>query len=263
MQYNHRKKKDSNTFFCPSDYKNGICTVKTADDLQGRYYYALIASTENNMYSSKLQAKVWDLPLRLFHWLLVLVFAGLWYTGENAGLERHFLLGKMMLGLLVFRLLWGIIGSQTARFSQLPLHPKSALRYLKGRYGESTGHNPLGSWSVVLILSLLCLQVVTGLFTNDGVMDEGPLVQYISTNLSDQLTSIHHLSFNALLWVLGLHITAVMFYQFIKKQALINAMFTGKKSLADDIKAPVMAHPFAAVVCAAIAVLAAYGIHSL
>ena len=215
------------------------------------------------MHSSPTPAKVWDLPLRLFHWSLVLVFAGLWYTGENGDLERHFILGKVMLGLLVFRLLWGIVGSQTARFSRMPLSPKSALRYVKGQYGEYAGHNPLGSWSVVLILGLLILQVVTGLFANDGVMDEGPLVQFISTNLSDQLTGIHHDAFNITLAVLAVHITAVLYYQFIKKQGLIQAMLNGKKSLPEDIKAPVIAHPVLAIICIALAVTAAYFIHTL
>ena len=215
------------------------------------------------MSSSPAPAKIWDLPLRLFHWTLVLVFAGLWYTGENGDLERHFILGKIMLGLLVFRLLWGFVGSHTARFSKIPLHPKSAVSYLKGHYGEHAGHNPLGSWSVVLILGLLMLQVVTGLLANDGVMDEGPLVQFISTDLSDQLTSIHHLAFEALLVVLSVHIAAVMFYQFIKKQGLIQAMLSGKKVLSDNIKPPIMAHPVVAIICVALAVMAAYFVHTL
>lgn len=207
--------------------------------------------------------KVWDLPLRLFHWSLVLVFAGLWYTGENADLERHFLLGKIMLGLLVFRLFWGVLGSDTARFSHMPLHPKSAFLYIKGKFGESTGHNPLGSWSAIAILSLLSLQVTSGLFANDGVLDEGPLVQFISTKLSDQFTQIHHLSFNALLAVLALHITAVMYYQHIKQQALIKAMITGRKPLGVDTKVPTIAHPIMAIIGITLAVLTALGVHNL
>lgn len=215
------------------------------------------------MTTSSSKSKVWDLPTRLFHWSLVLVFAGLWYTGENADFERHFLLGKIMLGLLVFRLLWGIVGSQTARFSHMPLHPKSALLYAQGKYGDSIGHNPLGSWSVIVILTLLSLQVISGLFANDGVLAEGPLVQFISTSLSDEFTDLHDLAFTALLAVLPLHIGAVMYYQHIKKQRLINAMITGEKTLKEGTKAPTMAHPAIAILCIALATLAALGVHNL
>ena len=215
------------------------------------------------MKSSHTASKVWDLPLRLFHWSLVLVFAGLWYTGENADLERHFLLGKIMIGLLVFRLLWGIVGSQTARFSRFPLHPASSLQYLKGTYKESFGHNPVGSWSVVLILSLLTLQTITGLFANDGVIDEGPLVQFIATDLSDFITSIHRQVFEILLVVLPVHIAAALFYQFVKKQPLITAMITGKKELEEGANAPVLAHPATAIICIMLAALTIYGISLL
>ena len=215
------------------------------------------------MSNIKTHVKVWDLPIRFFHWALVLVFSGLWYTGKNADLERHFLLGKIMLGLLIFRLLWGFFGSETARFSQFPLHPRSAFQYIKGVFGDSKGHNPLGSWSVILILSLLTLQVVTGLFANDGIMEEGPLTQFIATSLSDELTSIHRLAFDGLLIAVSLHITAVLYYQLIKRQKLVHAMITGKKALNSNTKPPHIAHPIAAITCIGLAIAIVYGVHSL
>ena len=209
------------------------------------------------------QHVVWDLPIRVFHWSLVTVLAGLWYTGVNADLTRHFLLGKIMLGLLVFRFLWGFVGSHTAKLYKMPLHPKSAINYLKGKHTEYPGHNPLGSWSVLTILGLLTVQVLTGLYANDGILDEGPLAQFVSTSFSDEMAALHLTSFNALLGVLALHIAAVVFHQFIKKEKLINAMLHGKKILPVKAEIPTMAHPLIALVCIGLSIAVAYFVHSL
>ncbi len=206
----------------------------------------------------------WDLPTRLFHWLLVLIFAGLWYTGKQGLLDWHFILGYSMFGLLLFRLFWGLMGSHTARFRQLKLHPKSAIDYLHGLGDqEILGHNPMGSWSVITMLFLLSIQVIAGLCANDAIMDEGPLAKYVSSSLSDQLTEIHKLNFNILLGIISLHVLVVLYYQTIKRQPLINAMLSGQKSIPEHIPTPPVESTLRAFLAIFLAALLAFAISTL
>ena len=175
---------------------------------------------------------VWDLPTRLFHWLLVLCFAGLWYTGEEGEIDFHIPLGLTALGLLLFRLGWGLSGGYFSRFKALQLTPSQVLNYLRrGLHTDYPGHNPLGSWSVITLLLSLSVQVGTGLFANDSILSEGPLARYVSGSTSDWLTTVHSINFNILLGLVGLHITAVLFHNLIKREDLIQGMLTGRRSL--------------------------------
>jgi cytochrome b len=179
---------------------------------------------------------VWDLPLRLFHWLLVLSLAASWATAK-AGFDwrpLHMRLGYFTIGLVLFRLVWGFIGPRHARFTSFLKGPVGVWRYARGMAAgtmlvETAGHNPLGALMVVLMLVLLAIQTATGLFTSDDIVYAGPYNGAVSENLAKQLGHIHHVNFNFILAAVALHILAIGFYTVAKKQRLIPAMFTGRK----------------------------------
>jgi cytochrome b len=179
---------------------------------------------------------VWDLPLRLFHWLLVLSLAASWATAK-AGFDwrpLHMRLGYFTLGLVLFRLVWGFIGPRHARFSSFLAGPAGVLRYVRGMtagtlIAQSAGHNPLGALMVIGMLALLGLQTATGLFTSDDIVYAGPYNGAVSDALAKRLGHLHHLTFNLILAAVGLHVLAILFYTFAKKQRLVPAMFSGHK----------------------------------
>jgi cytochrome b len=178
---------------------------------------------------------VWDLPLRLFHWLLVLSLGALWLTGELGfdGMPYHMYVGYWTLGLIVFRIIWGFVGPRHARFSNFLAGPASIWRYAKGLAAgtmiQSVGHNPLGGVSVIVMLVLVGFQVATGLFATDDIVWAGPYNGAVSAETAEKLTSWHHLNFNIILAAVALHIMAISFYFLVKKQNLIGAMLHGKK----------------------------------
>lgn len=178
---------------------------------------------------------VWDLPLRIFHWLLVLSLGGLWATGE-AGfewLEYHMYLGYFTLGLIVFRVIWGFVGPRHARFSNFLAGPSAIWRYARGLGAgtmiQTAGHNPLGGISVIVMLVLVSVQIGTGLFTSDDILYTGPYNGAVSTDLAEELSTLHAQNFNIILIAVALHIIAIAFYFLVKKQNLVGAMFHGKK----------------------------------
>ncbi|MDE1148083.1 MAG: cytochrome b/b6 domain-containing protein [Azospirillaceae bacterium] len=181
---------------------------------------------------------VWDLPIRLFHWLLVADLAGLWWTATHDNLELHFKLGYCALGLLLFRLIWGFVGSTQARFSQFLKGPGAVLRHVghmarPGRLPLERGHNALGGWAVVALLLVLAAQVGTGLFAvdEDGI-EEGPLAHRVSGAVSKLARRLHHLNFSIIQIVVLIHVVAVLFYLVVKRENLIRPMVTGWKRLA-------------------------------
>lgn len=188
--------------------------------------------------------KVWDLPVRLFHWLLAALFLFMFFTGKSKGnwMEWHMYAGYAILALVVFRVLWGFAGSSTARFSGFIAGPGRAFAFAKKLLSRSpapvVGHNPLGGWMVVVLLAALLLQAGTGLFANDDISIEGPLSKFISKELSDRLTTIHYYNFNVLLALAGMHVAAVLFHVFVKKENLLSAMFTGKRRLEAATEVP-------------------------
>lgn len=176
--------------------------------------------------------RIWDIPTRLFHWLLVLCFAGLWYTGKEGDMDNHVLLGYTVTALLLFRVGWGFAGGHFSRFKALQLSPAVALRYLRnGMKTDYPGHNPLGSWGVVFILTGLFVQVGTGLFANDNILTEGPLAQFVNGDISDWLTTIHSWGFDILLGIIGLHVAAVLFHTLIHKEDILPGMITGNRKV--------------------------------
>ncbi|MEL0081446.1 MAG: cytochrome b/b6 domain-containing protein [Gammaproteobacteria bacterium] len=194
----------------------------------------------------KQKKPVWDPAVRLFHWLLVLLFIAAWATAEQgpAWMDRHMQVGYAIMTLVLFRLLWGIYGSEHARFSNFIAGPGKVLRYIRqmigGNLEQSVGHNPLGGWSVVVMLLLIAVQSGTGLFANDDIYNEGPLTGWVTNATSGLLTKIHKINFNLLLAIIAIHIVAVLGYLLLKKENLIKPMFTGTKYL--DERQPASHH---------------------
>lgn len=189
---------------------------------------------------SNRQILVWDLPIRLFHWLLVILMVTSFVTGKigSIWMQYHMLSGYAVLGLLVFRLVWGFVGGRYARFSSFIYGPSQVLKYirtmLKMDAPKYPGHNPLGGWSVLAMLITLSVQIVTGLFANDDIFTEGPFYYLVGKATSDWLARIHRLNQEVIILVIGVHITAVLFYLIIKKENLIKPMFTGRKDWYDE-----------------------------
>lgn len=178
--------------------------------------------------------RVWDAPIRLFHWTLAGLIAFSWYTAEEQMLDWHLRSGIAILALILFRVFWGMFGSSTARFSNFIKGPAKIIAYLKGKTGESLGHNPLGALSVVALLTLTALQVVLGLFSedNDGLM-AGPFSLMISPQLAETLTELHESLFNVLLAFIVLHVVAIVVYA-IRGKKLVGPMITGTTRVEEE-----------------------------
>ena len=183
--------------------------------------------------------RLWDLPLRVFHWLLVLAVTTAIVTGELGGdwMVLHGRAGLSILGLVAFRLVWGVIGSTHARFlSFVPTWP-NVRAYVKGQW-RGVGHNPLGALSVFALLGLLAAQVTTGLFSSDDISFSGPLFNFIDETLASRLGGLHKQMANILLWLLGLHVLAIVFYLRFKRDNLVKPMLTGWKEVkAEEVPA--------------------------
>lgn len=173
-------------------------------------------------------ARVWDLPTRLIHWLLVALIAFSWWSAENDRIEWHIWSGLGILILLLFRILWGLFGSSTARFANFVRGPRGVLDYLRGRW-RGTGHTPIGALSVVALLVLLCAQVGLGLFaSDDDGLYQGPLAHLVSLDASEEAADLHDDLFDVLLVFIGLHIAAVLFYLVFARKNLVGPMITGR-----------------------------------
>lgn len=176
--------------------------------------------------------KLWDLPTRIFHWLLMILIIGAIVTGKVGGgaIEWHGRIGQAILGLVAFRIVWGVIGSSHARFVNFFPTPSSLSAYLRGQW-TGVGHNPLGALSVIALLALILVQVGTGIFSNDDIAFQGPLSALIDKSLSDWLTGIHKFSINLLIAMIALHLIAIAFYTKVKKNSLVKPMLTGWKDI--------------------------------
>ena len=185
--------------------------------------------------------RIWDLPTRFFHWLLVASVTGLVVTGQVGGnaMVWHFRLGYAVLTLLLFRLVWGFVGGHWSRWSQLVLSPAQVLAYLRGRSARNwVGHNPVGSWSVLLMLCWLLLQVCTGLVSDDEIANAGPLTSLVSGATVSLATAWHKGPGKLLLILLVLaHMVAIAWYRWRKGQALVPAMWHGDKPVPEGVPA--------------------------
>ncbi|MHA6765899.1 cytochrome b/b6 domain-containing protein [Sphingobium ummariense] len=177
---------------------------------------------------------VWDLPLRLFHWLLVALIAFSWWSGENHEMEWHRWSGYAILFLLVFRLYWGVVGGRTARFARFVRGPGAALAYLRGAGEADVGHNPLGGWSVVAMLTILIAMVTAGLFAVDvDGLESGPLADYVSFDTGRWASDMHSLIFNLLVGLIALHVAAILFYLVARRRNLVGPMIAGGTKVAE------------------------------
>ena len=185
--------------------------------------------------------RVWDLPTRTFHWALfglIIAMAATGLTGGNA-MAWHFRFGYAVLSLLLFRLVWGLIGGRWSRFASFIYSPGTVLQYLRGqgRPEHSVGHNPLGAGSVFALLFFLFAQVGTGLFSDDDIAASGPLSKFVSNAMVSSLTGYHkNIGKYVLLALVLLHIAAIVFYLVKKKENLIGPMLHGDKSLANRVE---------------------------
>lgn len=193
--------------------------------------------------SSTPRVAVWDLPLRVFHWSLVLAVATALVTGEIGGewMVWHGRAGIAIAGLLVFRAVWGLLGTPHARFVHFAPTPGRLRAYLRGQW-QGLGHNPLGALSVFALLGLLTLQAGTGLFGNDDIAYTGPLAALLSDERVSQLTGWHKLLANGLFALLALHLAAIAFHVRIKKHDIVTPMVTGWTQVATTatVAAPVV-----------------------
>lgn len=222
----------------------------------------------NRRVGSK-KIRIWDSPVRIFHWSLALLFFISWISAEIGGIamQYHMWSGYTILGLVLFRILWGIVGSETARFSHFMRGPVAALAYarawFKPGYRAPLGHNPLGGWSVAALLLTLAFQALTGLFSNDDIANEGPLYHLVSKATSDLFSILHSGSFNVLLALVALHIAVIAVYLLKHRENLVKPMLTGDKLVDEDIHQPRQSSVWLAVVLALVLAGLVYGIVNL
>lgn len=174
-------------------------------------------------------ARVWDLPTRVFHWALTLLVLFSFVTAKIGGywIDWHFRSGYSILALLAFRIAWGFAGSTYARFASFVRGPAAILAYLRAPVRSVPGHSPLGGLAIVVMLAALLLQATTGLFANDAIASEGPLARFVSSALSDRLTTVHRWNQKALMALIALHLGAIAYYRWAGGLDLLTPMFTG------------------------------------
>ena len=217
------------------------------------------------------QVKVWDGWVRLFHWAIVGLVGFSWWTQATDRMAWHIRSGYVILALMLFRLAWGLVGSDTARFQAFLRPPSRAfehLRRLRRREPDTEiGHNAAGGWMVLLLLALLLLQADTGLFANEepgfDYGAQGPLAAWVAAPTSARLTGIHDLVFNLVLAAVALHVLAVLAYAVLKGQNLVRPMLTGNKRLPPTIPAPRLGSPVLAAALLGTAALVVWGISRL
>ncbi len=184
-----------------------------------------------------ISAPVWDGFVRCFHWSLVTLFVISVTSGKVGGewIVWHMRSGYAILTLVVFRLIWGFVGGEYARYGSFLAGPVRGFKFAKGLLGKTheyvIGHNPVGGWMVVALLLLLGVQAGLGLFSNDEIATTGPLARYVSDATSITLMGRHRLIGDILLVLVGVHIAAVLFHVFVKKEGIVRAMISGRKAL--------------------------------
>lgn len=187
--------------------------------------------------------KTWDLPLRIFHWALVVCVAAAILSAElgdeiSGAMDWHPRFGLAALTLLLFRLIWGFVGGTHARFANFVRGPSAILAYLRNAASQrgvgSIGHNPLGALSVLALIATTLFQAVSGLFISDEIMVEGPLFKHVSSTLADALGELHEGNANLIIALVALHLAAILFYRVAKHEDLVKPMITGIKELPAD-----------------------------
>ncbi|WP_127090065.1 cytochrome b/b6 domain-containing protein [Aquabacter cavernae] len=208
--------------------------------------------------------KIWDAPTRLFHWTLVALIIGAYVTAENGWIDWHFRCGYSIIALLLFRLGWGLVGSDTARFVRFVKSPFAALGHLahftRREPDTEVGHNAAGGLMVLGMLALIGFQVGSGLFSTDGIFTDGPLASLVGSDMSERITGWHVFNFNLILAAVAMHILAILAYAAVKRHDLVRPMVTGVKRLPAAIAAPRIAPWWRALLVFAVAAGAAWGL---
>jgi cytochrome b len=205
-----------------------------------------------------LQARVWDLPTRATHWLLAVLIPFSWWAAKSDHLPWHRMSGYVILGLLVFRLIWGFAGSPTARFGRFLKGPAAIAAYLRGQARAAVGHNPLGGWSVIALLAVTAVQVGLGLFSVDeDSVEAGPLSSLVSFDTGRAIAHLHHRLFWGLAGLIVLHLTAIAIYA-LRGANLVRPMITGVATVAPRTEVPPLARLWRAVPAAAAAAAVAW-----
>jgi cytochrome b len=212
---------------------------------------------------SRRRVRVWDLPTRLFHWALVALLVTSYVTAQLDELDWHMRAGECVLALLLFRLLWGVVGSETARFAAFLHGPRAVWRYLRGAAPDTEiGHNAAGGWAVAAMLFFLCAQVATGLFADDDISEQGPFAQFTERPARRFLTGLHDRNVNILLGLAALHVAAIAFYWLVRRNNLVWPMIVGTKWVPDRIAAPRMRGMLVAAAIFAVAAVVAWWVGS-
>jgi len=177
--------------------------------------------------------RVWDLPTRIFHWALVALAVFSFTTGKIGGdwMAWHLRSGYAVLTLLLFRLLWGLVGSTTSRFAHFVRGPRAAIAHARNLLATGTavafGHNPLGGWMILLMLAAFLLQAVSGLFSDDEIATQGPLAAKVSNAMVSRMSALHSYNEWVLVGLAALHLAAIATYTFVLRAPLVGAMVHG------------------------------------
>lgn len=185
---------------------------------------------------------VWDAPVRLFHWLVVVLVTAAYVTLKLNWIDWHVRVGETLLALVISRLLWGCFGSETARFRSFVASPAAAVHHLRRLFRREpdlqVGHNPAGGWMVLLVLALLLVETLSGLYVNNDIADDGPLSELVPAWLANAISALHGLAWDLLLAAVALHLLAIALYAAAKGHNLLRPMLTGSKLLPASIDAP-------------------------
>lgn len=189
------------------------------------------------------KVKLWDFPVRLFHWALVVAIVTAWWSNRQVMIDIHAIAGYSVLALVIFRIIWGFVGSSNARFADFLTGPRHVIGYLgklpKGSTSELTytGHNPAGGWMVLVMILLVGVQAVSGLFASEDtfLFFDGPLVAYVSSDFASTMNWIHHTNINLIYAAVGLHVFAALFYLVVKRENLIRAIVIGTRRVPAEL----------------------------
>lgn len=212
--------------------------------------------------AARSEVPVWDWPVRVVHWSIVLLVVALITTGliGNEWLVWHMRCGQTLLALVLFRVAWGFVGSANARFSSFVRGPGAVIAYVRSIFRPPheihATHNPIGGWMVVALLLAMLFQAGTGLFTNDDVLYDGPLVKHITKDLSDSISWLHRRGWWAVSGLAVLHIAAVASYFVVLRDDLVQPMLHGRKSLPAGLANPAAAKASSARALALLAISA-------
>jgi cytochrome b len=188
------------------------------------------------------KVRVWDPATRLFHWAVVILVVAAYVTWQLNWMDWHGRCGYAVLAAVLFRILWGFFGSETARFIRFLAAPRAAaqhlLHVLHREPDREVGHNAAGGWMVLLLVLLLLGETLSGLYVANDVAEEGPLTELTPAAIANAITALHSILWDALLAAVALHVLAILVYAAAKGQNLLWPMITGWKLLPADTRQP-------------------------